>query len=109
MMPTATDDSPPLCQNGNEPDRYKMFASLREMWKHMDEPLVLDGEECDRTYVNLARRLDTSKQAVAQWATGSGDKSPAPWHVIMTLCHDLGLGVAIEPSGAKLYRLNAAK
>lgn len=102
----TTDEIPTLCQPGNEPDRYRMFATLREMWRDLDEPLHLPGEDGPqpRTYVNLAKRLDTSKQAVAQWATGSGDKAPAPWHVIMTLCNDLGLGVAIEPHGAKLYR-----
>lgn len=94
-----------LCEDGAEPNRYKIFAKLREMWCKVKEPILIGGEEQNRSSAALSRYLDVSKQAVTQWATGSGGKSPAPWHVIMKLCKDLGLGVALEPKGAKLYRL----
>jgi len=89
-------DAPVLCHVGTEPDRFKIFATLRECWK---------SEEKDRTYSALATTIGYTKQQVAQWATGSGDKSPAPWSVIMLLCNELGYGVAIAPGGVKLYRM----
>lgn len=86
-----------LTTEGSEPNRYALFAKLREMWK---------GAEEGRTSASLAAHLNTPKQRVTQWATGSGGKAPAPWWVILKLCHELGLGVAINPKeGAKLYRI----
>lgn len=101
----STTETPPLCIEGAEPDRHSLFAKLRSMWRDAAETIEIDGEEESRSYASLARYLGVPKQAVSQWATGSGGKAPAPWSVIMRLCHDLGLGIAIEPSGAKLYRL----
>jgi hypothetical protein len=100
-----TDDLPELCREGEEPNRFALFAKLRTMWRDAGSTIEIDGEEEARSYASLARYLGVPKQAVTQWATGSGGKAPAPWHVIIRLCYDLGLGIAIEPSGAKLYRL----
>lgn len=86
----------PLCETGAEPDRFKIFATLREMWKKQEE---------GRTYAGLSDHLGYTKQQVSQWATGSGGKSPAPWSVLMTMCNELGFGIAIEPSGVKIYRM----
>ena len=89
---------PPMCVKDAEPDRFKIFATLRERWKN---------EEDGRTYAALAAHLGCAKQQVSQWATASGGKSPAPWSLIMVLCHELSLGVAVEPEGIKLYRIAA--
>lgn len=95
----------PLCADGAEPDRLALFATLRTLWKDQEGPVVINGQEEPRTYANLGRILGYPKQTIAQWATGSGGKAPAPWFVIMRLCHHLGLGIAIDASGAKLYRI----
>jgi len=87
---------PILCTYDIEPNRYVMFARLRSMWKEAGE---------GRSYAQLADLLGVPKQAIAQWATGTGSKSPAPWYVIMRLCFWLGLAVAVEPGGAKLYKM----
>ena len=90
---------------GANPNRYELFARLREMWINLDEPTP-GTKDKKRTSSSLADYLCEPKQRVTQWATGSGGKSPAPWSVIMRLCHDLGLGVALHPKeGPKLYRL----
>ena len=88
-----------------EPDRYRVFAKLREIWKKVDKP-VPGTKDRARNSSSLAEYLNTPKQRVTQWATGSGGKGPAPWWVIMLLCHELGFGIALHPKqGMKLYRL----
>ncbi len=94
------DELPPLCVDGAAPDLHAVFAKLRDMWVQVE-----DG----RSYAALAKRLGSKVKAqnVSQWATGSGKKSPPPWHIIMTLCHDLGLRVVIDPSKIELHRQQA--
>lgn len=77
-------------------NRYALFAKLREMWKN---------KEPGRTYSALASKLGVPKQLVSQWATGSGSRSEPPWSVLVGLCDELDLGIAIEPDGVKLYEL----
>lgn len=95
----------PLCQEGAEPDRFKLFAKLRELWKSKDGTKLINGKEDPYSYASLGRWLDVPKQSISQWATGTGDKSPPPWHIVMRLATELGLGVALEGEGAKLYPL----
>jgi len=91
--------TPPLCRRdvggrfGAEPSRTEMFAYLRDLWVH---------EEEGRNYQDLAESLKYDVPRVSGWATGSGT-SP-PWHVLMSLCHELGLAVLVTPQGAKVVK-----
>ena len=90
--------APPLCEPGAEADRFRLFATLREQWR---------DAEPGRTYTQLAEELGVTKQNVSQWATGTGDRSPPPWWILMELCHRLDLGIGLEPGGSKLYRTSS--
>ncbi len=95
----------PFILDGAEPDRYGLFAKLREMWVEAAATIDLDGKTVNRSFAALADHLDVPKQNVTQWATGSGGKAPAPWNYIMRLCDELGLGVNLTASKCELYKL----
>lgn len=98
--PENYDHLPPLCRPGATPDdyRFRLFATLREKW------VTQGGDEQRRTYTQLAEMLGVTKQAVSQWATRSGDKSPPPWHVLMRLCHELGYEIVMGPNELVLIK-----
>lgn len=103
MSTTTSTNTEDLTRENVEANRYALFAKLRELWKQA-------GQDEERTSQALADHLGVPKQRITQWATGSGSKAPAPWHVIMRLCGELGFGVALHPfEGAKLYRLQNEK
>ncbi len=91
---------PKMCLEDADPDRYELFAILRELWYKQGVELE---EKTKRTNAELARRLGVNAQNTSQWASGSAGKSPAPWFIIMTLCHWLELFIAIKPDGVQLY------
>ena len=96
-------DLPLMCRPGASPDdfRFKVFTTLREQWVSKDDTDD-EGKPRRRTYTMLAEMLGVTKQAVSQWATRSGDKSPPPWHVLMRLCHELGYVIVLRPEGPAL-------
>lgn len=110
-----------MCRPDTAPDRYRFraFASLREKWVEIDkvahsyhtgEPMLdEEGNPRKRTMTLLADCLGVSKQAVSQWATGSGDKSPPPWHIIMWLCDQVGLQIVVRPDDMYLQEQTPKK
>lgn len=97
----------PFCQEGAEPDRYSIFAMLREMWVAAD-PGPKNGDVKNyspRNYGALADYLEVPKQNVTQWATGTGGRAPAPWFYIMRLCKEFGLGISITPEKCTIYKV----
>ena len=99
MPKSPLPELPVYCHDNVEANRYSLFATLREMWRKQRE----DAGQVS-TYAELARLLEVPRQSVTQWATGSGDKSPAPWHILMRLCHWCEVGIRLEPEKVALYR-----
>lgn len=93
--PPAEASIRPMARRGVEPDRFALFRDLRRLWKEAN-----DGG----TNEDLGLWLGVPRQNVAQWSTGSGEKSPAPWWAIMRLADDLGLVVVIDGQSASLHR-----
>jgi len=87
MAPTGTTP-------GARIDTAPLFAELRRRW--------LDAKP-GRTGTDLCARLDTRKQMVTCWATGS-DNRRAPLWACMALCHDLRLEIRVTPDGVVLTR-----
>lgn len=94
------------CAKYEKPDRMAIFAKLREMWLAEGKP------EEKRTYAKLAVELNTTRNLVSRWATGSGNKKQylPPWYIIMRLCDMLGLVVVMHPKqGCTLNRVGRSK
>lgn len=87
-------ESPTACKPGAAPDMNALFRDLRQRW--------LDAKP-GRIGTHLCQRLETRKQLVTSWATGS-DKKRAPWWAIMSLCDDLRLELRLTPDGVVLTR-----
>ena len=79
---------PESCSPDSKLDRYGLFARLRDLW-------VQEGHGAN--YSAMAKTLGVQRQHVTQWATGSGARGPAPWHVINRLLFDLKSVVIIDP------------
>ena len=98
------DGVPPACEEGGDPYRFALFATLRAEWRKARKAQGLPaGNRALAAELGLPRR----EVAMTQWATGGGDKAPAPWWVLMRLCHLLGFAILLAPDKAKIVRYNA--
>lgn len=88
------EQTPTACLPGAGVDLNALFRELRARWL---------TAKPGRIGTHLCERLDTRKQLVTCWATGSDSRRP-PWWAIMALCHDLRLEVRLTPDGAVLTR-----
>ena len=87
-------DHPISTTAGARPDTVHLFAELRRRWL---------AAKAGRTGTDLCTRLETRKQMVTCWATGS-DNRRAPLWACMALCHDLRLELRLTPDGVVLTR-----
>lgn len=88
---------PSPCQMNTEPDRYALWKQLTDLWAQT-------GPEGPRTMRSLAEHFGVPNQNVSQWKTGSGEKSAAPWFLIMKLALELNVLVVLDPhDGARLH------
>lgn len=95
LPPLDLSTLPPACQPSAAPNWFGIFSKLRDHWLANNQ---------GRNLTQLAARLGVHKQKISQWATGSGDASPAPQHIFMQLCHELGYVIVLGPEGAVLFK-----
>lgn len=91
---------PAPCRMSAVPDCYAIWRQLADLW--LAQPVATGGPI--RTSRGLADHLGVPAQNVSQWKTGSGDKSAAPWFLIMRLALELDVLVVLDPrDGARLH------
>ena len=89
--------SKPFMEQGAEPPRYTLFKTLRDLWIKA----APEGET--RTVSGLAKVLGVRRTRCSSWATGSDPTHIPPWWVLMWLCDQLGMVIALGPSEANIY------
>jgi hypothetical protein len=92
----ATNPIPSGLRRDAQLPRTALFADLRTRW--------VDAKE-GRSSLALCERLGMRKQVVTDYAHG---RRHVPDWVLMTLCHDLGLELRLQPDGVYLIKQRAA-
>jgi hypothetical protein len=93
-MPTDTADLPIACQRDAAVDTNALFRELRDRWL---------AAKPNRIGTDLCKFLDTRKQLVSCYATGSDGRRP-PLCVLMRLVDDLRLELRFTADGVVLTK-----
>jgi len=86
-------------EKSSELDLNKLFMELRTRWL---------AAKTGRIGTDLCLFLDTRKQLVSCYATGSDNRRPPMW-AVMRIMNDLGLELRLTGSGGVLTKLRKGK
>ena len=95
---------PPMCLEGTSFDRFKIFKELKALWYQSEEQAGRKPSNKSLADFLALQYSTVVPQRTSQWATGSDRGSAPPDHILMYLCHVLGLVIIQAPEGTSLHK-----